>query len=85
MDLLPCYLAYAYYCTLSGFMLRSAINRTRERSIFITCDQCNPQHIRLRIHSLWHLTLQLQTQTVKLARGCSFYLDSRESYSYITS
>lgn len=85
MDLLPYYLAYAYYCTLSGFMLRSTINRTRERNIFIMCDQCNPQHIRLRIHSLWHLTLQLQTQTVKLIRGCSFDLDSKESYSYITS
>lgn len=85
MDLLPCYLAYAYYSTLRGFMLRSTINRTREWSVFIMCDQCNLQHICLRIRSLWHLTLQLQTQTVKLVRGCSFDLNSKESYSYITS
>lgn len=57
MDLLPCYLVYACYSTLSGSMLRSAINRTREWSIFIKCDQCNPQHTHLRTPSLWHLTL----------------------------
>lgn len=51
VDLLPCYLAYAYYSTLRDFMLRSAINTTREWSIFIMCDQRTPQHVHLRIHS----------------------------------